>query len=53
MCKFLILMKLPIFFEITHPVFLEKEMAFLPGKPHGQKALVGYGPWGSKELDVT
>ena len=23
--------------------------AFLPGKPHGQKSLVGYGPWGRKE----
>ena len=24
-----------------------------PGKPHGQKSLVGYGPWGCKELDMT
>ena len=53
MCKFLILMKLPIFFGIIYPLFLEKEMAFLSGKSHGQRGLVGHGPWGSKELDVT
>ena len=35
---------------------LEKEMAtpvFLPGESHGQRSLVGYGPWGYKELDMT
>ena len=36
---------------------LEKEMAthsvFLPGKSHGQSNLVGYSPWGPKELNVT
>ena len=36
---------------------LEKEMAttpvFLPGKSHGQWNLVGYSPWGCKELDTT
>ena len=26
---------------------------FLPGKPHGQRSLVGYSPWGGKELDTT
>ena len=26
---------------------------FLPGEFHGQKSLVGYSPWGFKELDVT
>ena len=26
---------------------------FLPGKSHGQRSLVGYRPWGHKELDVT
>ena len=26
---------------------------FLPGKFHGQWHLVGYSPWGCKELDVT
>ena len=24
---------------------------FLPGKPHGQRSLVGYSPWGHKESD--
>ena len=36
---------------------LEKEIestpVFLPGKSHGQRGLVGYSPWGSKELDTT
>ena len=27
--------------------------AFLPGKFHGQRSLVGYSPWGLKESDVT
>ena len=26
---------------------------FLPGESHGQRSLVGYGPWGRKELDTT
>ena len=26
---------------------------FLPGKSHGQRSLVGYSPWGRKELDMT
>ena len=26
---------------------------FLPGEPHGQRSLVGYSPWGCKELDTT
>ena len=25
----------------------------LPGKPHGQRSLVGYGPQGREELDTT
>ena len=37
--------------------FLEKEMAvhssILDGKSHGQRNLVGYSPWGCKELDTT
>ena len=36
---------------------LEKEMAahsiLLPGKSRGQRTLVGYSPWGHKELDMT
>ena len=26
---------------------------FLPGESHGQRSLVGYGPWGHRELDAT
>ena len=26
---------------------------FLPGKSYGQRSLVGYSPWGHKELDMT
>ena len=26
---------------------------FLPGEFHGQKSLVGYSPWGLRELDMT
>ena len=26
---------------------------FLPGELHGQRSLVGYSPWGHKELDTT
>ena len=26
---------------------------FLPGKPHGQRSLVGYSPWGHKVSDMT
>ena len=26
---------------------------FLPGESHGQRSLVGYGPWGCKESDMT
>ena len=26
---------------------------FLPGNSHGQRGLVGYSPWGHKELDRT
>ena len=36
---------------------LEKEMAahsiLLPGESRGQRTLVGYSPWGHKELDMT
>ena len=27
--------------------------AFLPGKFHGQRSLIGYNPWGCKESDTT
>ena len=26
---------------------------YLPGKPHGHRSLVGYSPWGPKELVTT
>ena len=26
---------------------------FLPGESHGQRSLMGYSPWGLKELDMT
>ena len=26
---------------------------FLPRESHGQRSLVGYGPWGHQEVDVT
>ena len=26
---------------------------FLPGESYGQRSLVGYSPWGHKELDTT
>ena len=26
---------------------------YLPGEFHGQRSLVGYSPWGPKELDTT
>ena len=30
-----------------------KNLVFLLGKPHGQRNLAGYSPWGRKELDMT
>ena len=36
---------------------LQKEMqptpVFLPGKSRGQRSLLGYSPWGHKELNMT
>ena len=29
------------------------DSVFLPGESHGRRSLVGYGPWGCKELDTT
>ena len=43
--------------KVLSPKCLDKEMAThpipLPGKSHGQRILVGYSPWGHKELDTT
>ena len=33
-------------YMVTHSVLL-------PGESHGQRCLVGYIPWGHKELDMT
>ena len=27
--------------------------SILPGKPHGQRSLAGYSPWGRQESDTT
>ena len=32
---------------------LQPTPIFLPGESHGQRSLVGYSPWGCKELDMT
>ena len=43
--------------SLGHEDTLGKEMAthssILTGKYHGQKNLVGYSPWGHKELEMT
>ena len=31
----------------------QPDPVFLPGKSHGQRSLVGYSPWGRKEVDMT
>ena len=28
-------------------------LVFLPGEFHGERSLVGYSPWGHKELDTS
>ena len=35
------------------PIYICFLPVFLPGKSHGQRILVGYSPWGHKELDMT
>ena len=37
-----------ILYHLSH-----QTQVFLPGKSHGQRSLVGYSPWGCKELDTT
>ena len=32
---------------------LQSTPELLPGKSHGQRSLVGYSPWGRKDLDTT
>ena len=31
----------------------DNPLMFLPGESHGQRSLVGYSPWGHRELDTT
>ena len=31
----------------------DNPLQYLPGESHGQRSLVGYSPWGRKELDIT
>ena len=50
-------MEEPRVWSLGQEVSLEKGMAthsrFLPGKPYGQKRLVGYTLWDYKESDIT
>ena len=39
--------------EDPHEWEMATTPAFFPGDSHGQRNLVGYSPWGSKELDMT
>ena len=32
---------------------LTLSLCLLPGKSHGRRSLIGYSPWGHKELDTT
>jgi len=32
---------------------METHSSFLPREFHGQRSLVGYSPWGHKDLDMT
>ena len=36
-----------------HFLLWQPTPVFLPGNSHGRKSLVGYSPWGCKELDMT
>ena len=40
-----LVIKSPLY-DVFTPVFLPREF-------HGQRSLVGYSPWGHKELDMT
>ena len=47
----------PGFIHWVGKIFRRREWlpipVFLPGELHGQRNLVSYSPWGSKELDTT
>ena len=38
---------------VTPWTIARQATVFLPGESHGQRSLVGYSPWGQKELDMT
>ena len=38
--------------RVSHTV-VQPTPVFLPGESHGQRSLMGYSPWGRKELDMT
>ena len=50
---------LPTSLKIIHPRHIHQRRQWhpipvlLPGKSHGQKSLVGCGPWGHEESDTT
>ena len=42
--------------NISCPLKIKKKnfsYTCVPGESHGQRSLVGYSPWGHKELDMT
>ena len=39
--------------EDTLEEVMQPTSVFLPGESHGQRSLMGYGPLGRKELDMT
>ena len=38
---------------IVHRFLVMKTPVFLPAELHGQRSLVGYSPWGCRQLDTT
>ena len=53
-------MAVPVSFSLTHFFRLipwrrawQLTPVFLPSEFYGQRSLVGYSPWGHKELDMT
>ena len=44
---------IPVLGKIPWSMKWQPSLVFLPGKPHGQRSLVGYSPWCHKELDTT
>ena len=39
--------------RVRHDLVTEQQPVFLPGECHGQQSLVGYSPWGPRELETT